>query len=200
MSHCGSSPSGVPHSPRLAEPIHGMLVKPTVLLGGLGARFVLSFGGQCPSHSLFVSPCPSLLSSPESPALRRAVTCGLVLSGQDSARVLPACLSFPQGVASEQGTAGLRGSQVPPSVLVASAVGRRHSHVAFKSPSILTDPRELPQRQPHTKNVLAPGPAHGKVNKQPAVVSGRFACEPLAAFGPREGLSGALFALERSES
>lgn len=65
----------------------------------LGAKFVLSFAWRCPSHFLLVSLCSSFLSSPKSPALCRAVTCGLVLSVPDLAGA-SSCLSFlfPEGL------------------------------------------------------------------------------------------------------
>ena len=109
----------------------------------LGAKFVLSFAWRCPSHFLLVSLCSSFLSSPESPALCRAVTCGLVLSVPDSARA-SSCLSFlfPEGLFQSRAelASGVVRSPPPPhhpGVLLAFAVGRLHSHVAFESPSIL---------------------------------------------------------------
>lgn len=54
------------------------------------------------------------------------------------------------------------GCQIPLSVPVAFAVGRQHSRVAFEFPSTLTILSELPEQQPHTENILAPGSAHRK--------------------------------------
>lgn len=54
------------------------------------------------------------------------------------------------------------GCQILLNVLVAFAVGRQHSLVAFEFPSTLTILSELPEQQPHTENILAPGSAHGK--------------------------------------
>lgn len=54
------------------------------------------------------------------------------------------------------------GYQVPPHILVAFAVGHQHSHIGFEFPSTLTNLSELPQQHPHTENILAPHPAHGK--------------------------------------
>lgn len=86
----------------------------------LGAKFVLSFAWRCPSHFLLVSLCSSFLSSPKSPALCRAVTCGLVLSVPDLAGA-SSCLSFlfPEGLfqsRAELASGVVRSPPPPPAV------------------------------------------------------------------------------------
>lgn len=90
-------------------------------------------------------------------------------------------------------------------IVLPFAVGRQHSHVAFEFPSTLTNLSAASVVTHRTFSLLAP--PMGKVDKQPAVVSGRFACilgahlcELLVAFWLREGLLGALLALGHNES
>lgn len=50
-------------------------------------------------------------------------------------------------------------------------MGHQHSHVAFEFPST----RQTCQ---NCLDIVVPGSARGEVDKQPAVVSGPFACAP----------------------